>query len=100
MKTHACLSAKLTALAALAGVACLLAASPVLAKATEEDLAKVKVGMSRAEVIQIMGKPDKEQSVEEEELCRLLVYKSVGRYRLVNIWFDCNDKVKAVDKAR
>jgi hypothetical protein len=46
-----------------------------------------------------MGKPKKDQPVrEEEELCRLYVYKKVGRYRVVNIWFDCSDKVQAIDK--
>ncbi|MGH7773838.1 MAG: outer membrane protein assembly factor BamE domain-containing protein, partial [Candidatus Binatia bacterium] len=78
--------------------AALVAAPAVLAKATEDDVAKVKVGMSRDEVVQIMGKPDKDQKVEEAELCRLLVYRSVGRYKIVNVWFDCSDKVKAVDK--
>ena len=69
------------------------------AKAKEEDLAKVKVGMDRSEVLRIMGKPKKDQPVrEEEELCRLYVYKKVGRYRVVNIWFDCSDKVQAIDK--
>jgi hypothetical protein len=69
------------------------------AKATEEDLAKVKIGMDRAQVLDIMGKPDKDQPVrEEEELCRLYVYRNVGRYKLVNIWFDCSDKVQAIDK--
>ncbi len=89
---------KVVAVTALVAVAAWLAAPVAMAKATEDDLAKVTAGMSRAEVVQIMGKPDKEQKVEEEELCRLLVYRSVGRYKIVNIWFDCSDKVKAVDK--
>jgi len=78
-----------------------LLAPPVdlAAKAKEEDLAKVKIGMDRAQVQEIMGKPDKDQPVrEEEELCRLYVYKKVGRYTVVNIWFDCSDKVQAIDK--
>ena len=70
------------------------------AKATEEDLAKVKPGMSSEEVVQIMGEPDRDAKVREEELCRLFVYKNVGRYRIVNIWFDCENKVRAIDKAR
>jgi len=46
-----------------------------------------------------MGPPDKDQPVrDEEELCRLYVYKNVGRYKIVNIWFDCQDKVAAIDK--
>jgi hypothetical protein len=89
---------KVVAAVGLVAVAAWLAAPVALAKATEEDLAKVKVGMGRAEVVQIMGKPAKEQELKEEELCRLLVYRSVGRYKIVNIWFDCSDKVKAVDK--
>ncbi|HXE75396.1 MAG TPA: outer membrane protein assembly factor BamE [Candidatus Xenobia bacterium] len=91
---------KVIILAALmAALLSLAAAVAVFAKATEDDVAKVKPGMSRAEVLDIMGKPDKDQEVKDEgELCRLLAYKSVGRYRVVNIWFDCADKVKAVDK--
>jgi hypothetical protein len=70
------------------------------AKATEADLAKVKVGMERAEVLKVMGKPDRDQEVRDvENLCRLYVYKNVGRHKVVNIWFDCADKVSAVDKA-
>ncbi len=83
-------------MAALLGLA---AAVALYAKASEDDVAKVKAGMTRAEVLDIMGKPDKEQVVKDEgELCRLFAYKSVGRYKVVNIWFDCSDKVKAVDK--
>jgi len=69
------------------------------AKATEADLAKVRIGMDRATVLEIMGRPDKDQPVrDEEELCRLYVYRNVGRYKIVNIWFDCQDKVQAIDK--
>ena len=90
---------KLVAAALVVAVmASLVAAPAVLAKATEDDVAKVKVGMSPDEVLQIMGRPDKDQKVQEGELCRLFVYRSVGRYKIVNIWFDCSDKVKAVDK--
>ncbi len=99
MKTLKVIDNKMVAAAvAVAALALLVAAPAVLAKATEDDVAKVKAGMSRDEVVQIMGKPDKEQKVEEGELCRLFVYRSVGRYKIVNIWFDCSDKVKAVDK--
>ena len=86
--------------AAMAAVvmASLVAAPAILAKASEDDVAKVKVGMSPDEVLQIMGRPNKDQKVQEGELCRLFVYRSVGRYKIVNVWFDCSDKVKAVDK--
>ena len=91
---------KVILLAALLAVLLGLAAAVALyAKPSESDVAKVKVGMTRAEVLDIMGKPDKEQEVKDEgELCRLFAYKSVGRYKVVNIWFDCGEKVKAVDK--
>ena len=91
---------KVILLAALMALLLGLAAAVALyAKATEDDVAKVKAGMTRSEVLDIMGKPDKEQQVKDEgELCRLYAYKSVGRYKVVNIWFDCADKVKAVDK--
>ncbi len=98
MKTRQAIGNKVVAAAALVVVAAWLAAPVAMAKATEGDLAKVKEGMSRAEVVQIMGKPDKEQKVEDGELCQLLVYRSVGRYKIVNVWFDCSDRVKAVDK--
>lgn len=84
---------------ALAGLVLVALPMSAAAKANEEDLAKVKIGMDRAQVDDIMGKPDKDQPVrEEEELCRLYVYRKVGRYRVVNIWFDCSDKVQAIDK--
>jgi len=99
MKTLKVTENKLVAAALAAAVmASLVAAPAVLAKATEDDVARVKVGMSPDEVTQIMGRPDKDQKVQEGELCRLFVYRSVGRYKIVNIWFDCSDKVKAVDK--
>jgi hypothetical protein len=98
MRLRQAVENKLVAVIALAAVAAWLAAPGALAKATEDDLAKVQIGMSRDEVVQIMGRPDKEQEVKETELCRLFVYRSIGRYKIVNIWFDCNDKVKAVDK--
>lgn len=77
-----------------------LAGNQALGKASEEDLAKIKVGMDQAEVQKIMGKPDRDQKVTgEEELCRLFVYKKVGSYKVVNIWFNCKEKVQAIDKA-
>jgi len=85
-------------LAALLALAVFAAALTVYA-ATEEDLAKVKVGMSKAEVVQIMGKPNAEREEKAEDLCRVLVYRNVGRYRLVNIWLDCKDTVRAIDRA-
>jgi hypothetical protein len=98
MRLRQVIENKTVAVLALVALGAGLAAPVALAKATEGDLAKVKEGMSRAEVVQIMGKPDKEQGVEDGELCRLFVYRSVGRYKIVNIWFDCSDKVKAIDK--
>lgn len=88
-------------LMASAAVVTLLVAVLLAMAATEDDLAKVKVGMSRAQVVEIMGKPDRDQEVKDvENLCRLYAYKKVGRYKLVNIWFDCDDKVQAIDKIR
>lgn len=92
---------KTASVLAAVGVLALICLYPTVAaaKATEADLAKVKIGMDRATVLEIMGPPDKDQPVrEEEELCRLYVYKNVGRYKIVNIWFDCQDKVAAIDK--
>lgn len=89
--TSVALAAVLVGLAGLT----LLYAAP-----TEEDLAKVKIGMTKPEVIDIMGKPNAERREETDGLCSVFVYKSVGRYRLVNIWFDCDDKVRAIDRAR
>lgn len=68
-------------------------------KPTEEALAQVKIGMPRTEVDKLLGDPDlEEKTTDAPELCRLYVYKKVGRYRIVNIWFDCGDKVKEIDK--
>lgn len=76
----------------------MLAADIALA-ATEGDLAKVKVGMARTEEQKIMGSPSRNQKVSDRpKVCRLYVYREVGRYRTVNIWFDCSDKVKSIDK--
>lgn len=71
----------------------------VLSAATEEDLAKLKPGMTKAEVIQQMGKADSQGEKKSEDLCGWLTYKNVGRYKYVNVWFDCQDKLVAIDKA-
>jgi len=92
---RACQLAGLLPLAVLVLVAAL-----AVSAATEEDLAKVKIGMAKAEVVQIMGKPNAEREEKAEDLCRVLVYRDVGRYRLVNIWLDCKDTVRAIDRAR
>ncbi|MBI2957064.1 MAG: outer membrane protein assembly factor BamE [Acidobacteria bacterium] len=92
---------RLAAIVLLTSLVWLSAASPAAAKATEDDLNKVKAGMTRTEVLDLMGRPDRDQEVkDEEEVCRLYVYKNVGRYKVVNIWFDCQDKVRYIDKAR
>jgi len=90
----------LSGLALAALLLAVAAAAPVgWAKPTEADLAKVKEGMARVEVLQLLGKPDRDQVVREADgLCRLYAYKKVGRYKLVNIWFDCDDRVKEIDK--
>ncbi len=86
-------------LAALALLLLLVGALSLAGKASEEDLAKVRIGMDRAEVQDIMGRPDKDQPVRDvEDLCRIYAYKNVGRYKIVNISFDCDDKVQAIDK--
>lgn len=85
----------LTAVALVAGL-CLAAAAP-----SEKDLDKVKIGMTRDQVLKLLGKPKRDEEVSDNsELCRLFVYKKVGRYKVVNVWFDCDDKVKAIDKAK
>ena len=78
---------------------CFLLTAAVAEAATPTDLAKVKVGMARTEVQKIMGAPSQNQAVSNRPgVCRLYGYRSVGRYRTVNIWFDCEDKVKSIDK--
>jgi hypothetical protein len=71
-----------------------------LIAATEEDLGRLKAGMPKTEVIQIMGKPDAQGVSKDENLSSWFTYKHVGRYRYVNIWFDSQDRVFAIDKAR
>jgi hypothetical protein len=70
-----------------------------LMAATEEDLGRLKAGMAKTEVIQVMGKPDAQGVNKDEELCSWFTYKNVGRYKYVNIWFDSQDRVVAIDKA-
>lgn len=67
--------------------------------ATEDDLIRLKVGMTKDEVIQVMGKPDSQGDKKGEDLCSWLTYKNVGHYKFVNVWFDCSDKLVAIDKA-
>jgi hypothetical protein len=88
------------ALLALTGLLItVLSSAPIAAKPTESDVDKVRQGMTRAEVLDLLGRPDRDQEVKESDgLCRLFAYKKVGKYRLVNIWFDCNDRVKEIDK--
>lgn len=83
---------------ASAGLAAVSAVSAA-AKPTEDDVAKVRQGMTQAEVLDLLGKPDRDQEVKDTDgLCRLYAYKKLGKYKLVNIWFDCNNRVKEIDK--
>ena len=92
--------AKGIALTALAGLLlAVLSAAPLAAKPTEEAVDKVQQGMTRAEVLDLLGPPDRDQEVKDSDgLCRLYAYKKVGKYKLVNIWFDCDERVKEIDK--
>ncbi|MGH9805208.1 MAG: outer membrane protein assembly factor BamE domain-containing protein [Candidatus Acidiferrales bacterium] len=94
------LAAKGIALTAVAGLLlAALTAVPVAAKPSDAEVDKVRQGMTRAEVVDLLGRPDRDQEVKDADgLCRLYAYKKVGRYRLVNIWFDCDDRVKEIDK--
>lgn len=67
--------------------------------ATEDDLIRLKVGMTKDEVIQVMGRPDSQGDKKGEDLCSWFTYKNVGHYKFVNVWFDCSDKLVAIDKA-
>lgn len=67
--------------------------------ASEDDLARLKSGMTKSEVIQIMGKPDSQGDKKGEDLCSWFTYKNIGHYKYVNVWFDCQDKLVAIDKA-
>lgn len=88
------------ALTAVAGLLlAVLSAAPLAAKPTEEAVDKVQQGMTRAEVLDLLGQPDRDQEVNDSDgLCRLYAYKKVGKYKLVNIWFDCDERVKEIDK--
>lgn len=98
MKTRAMV--RWIAVAAAAGLLVgVLTATPLLAKPTDADVDKVRQGMTRTEVLDLLGRPDRDQEVKDADgLCRLYAYKKVGRYKLVNIWFDCNERVKEIDK--
>lgn len=67
--------------------------------AGEADLVRLKVGMTKDEVVQVMGKPDLQGDKKGDDLCSCFTYKNVGRYKYVNVWFDCSDKLVAIDKA-
>ncbi|MDD5542413.1 MAG: outer membrane protein assembly factor BamE [Acidobacteriia bacterium] len=67
--------------------------------ATEDDLGRLKIGMTKAEVTEVMGKPDSQGDKKGEDLCSCFTYKNVGRYKIVNVWFDCSGKLVAIDKA-
>jgi hypothetical protein len=67
--------------------------------ASEENLIRLKAGMTKAEVTQIMGKPDSQGERQGEDLCSWFTYKNVGHYKYVNVWFDCQERLVAIDKA-
>ena len=67
--------------------------------ATEDDLARLKPGMAKDDVIQTMGKPDSKGEKKGEDPCSWFIYKNVGHYKYVQIWFDCQDKLVGIDKA-
>jgi hypothetical protein len=67
--------------------------------ASEEDLVRLKVGMTKGEVVLVMGKPDSHGDKKGDDLCSCFTYKNVGRYKYINVWFDCSDKLVAIDKA-
>jgi hypothetical protein len=46
-----------------------------------------------------MGKPDLQGDKKGDDLCGCFTYKNVGRYKYINVWFDCSDKLVAIDKA-
>ncbi len=93
-------TAGLLACLSILGLLSLLVADSAVA-ATASDLAKVTVGMARTEVQKIMGAPSRNQAVSNRPgVCRLYGYRGVGTYRTVNIWFDCSDKVKSIDKIK
>jgi SmpA / OmlA family len=70
-----------------------------LIAATEDDLARLKPGMTQDDVVQIMGKPDSKGEKKSEDPCSWFIYKNVGHYKYVQVWFDCQDKLVGIDKA-
>ncbi len=84
--------------AVLLALALAMTASRMFA-ATELDVAKLKAGMTKSSVIEVMGNPDSQGEKKGEDLCSWFTYKNVGRYKYVNIWFDCAEKLAAIDKA-
>lgn len=92
---------RLLAITALAGLVCLVLGQAVAAPVANDNLDKIQVGMTRAQVERTLGKPDRDVPVQDEPgLCRLYTYRKLGGYKLVNIWFDCEDKVETIDKIR
>jgi hypothetical protein len=84
----------------LAVILSLFMATLLLTAATEQDVERLKVGMTKDEVRQIMGKPDSESDRKVGDLCGRWTYKKIGRYRFVNVWFGCKDQTLVlVDKA-
>ncbi|MBZ5535303.1 MAG: outer membrane protein assembly factor BamE [Acidobacteriia bacterium] len=67
--------------------------------ASEDDLARLKPGMTKDAVIETMGKPDSRGEKKGEDPCGWFIYKNVGHYKYVQIWFDCQDKLVGIDKA-
>jgi hypothetical protein len=70
-----------------------------LIAATEDDLARLKPGMTKDIVVQTLGKPDSKGEKKGEDPCSWFIYKNVGHYKYVQIWFDCQDKLVGIDKA-
>lgn len=76
------------------------AAVPLLyARASEDDLAKLKPGMTKEQVREVMGPPDSQSEEPSDGLCTRWTYRNVGRYRTVALWFSCKDqKLAVIDK--
>ena len=77
----------------------LFVVSLLVTAATEQDVDRLKVGMTKDDVRQIMSKPDNESNQKTGDLCSRWTYKKVGKYRLVVLWFDCQQKLATIDKA-
>jgi SmpA/OmlA family protein len=80
-------------------LAAVLLSTMQLIAATEDDLARLKPGMTKDGVIETMGKPDSKGEKKGEDPCSWFIYKNVGHYKYVQIWFDCQDKLVGIDKA-